>query len=72
MVDVQEIKAYMARRNYTQRKLADELGIAEQTLARKFRSGVFRTNEIESLISILGIHNPTDVFFAPKVTQEVT
>ena len=68
MVNVTELKAQMVRKHYTQEKLAEALGISNRTLYNKFKSGVFGSDEIEKMISILGIKNPMAIFFANTVT----
>lgn len=64
MIDVSELKAYMARKGYTQKALAKEIGISEGTMLRRLKSRNFNSDEAEKIIRILGILNPADIFFA--------
>ncbi len=68
MVNVIELKAQMVRKKYTQEQLANELGITSRTLSNKFKSGVFGSDEIEKMISILEIKDPVGIFFAKTVS----
>lgn len=68
MVNVIELKAQMVRKKYTQEQLAIELGITSRTLSNKFKNGVFGSDEIEKMISILEIKDPVGIFFAKTVS----
>ena len=68
MVDIIELKAQMVRKKYTQEQLANELGITSRTLSNKFKSGIFGSDEIEKMISILEIKDPVGIFFAKTVS----
>lgn len=68
MLDVQALKAEMVRNNYTQAKLAAELGITTRTLYNKLNSGDFGTKEMEIMIDKLKLKDPMSIFFAKAVT----
>ena len=53
----------MAKAGYTQKMLAQELGISEQTLTRKLKKRVFGTDEASKIVELLSIDNPQAVFF---------
>ena len=72
MVDVLAIKAEMVRNGYTNKKLAKEMKISEQTLMRRFKNGDFNLDEAQVIISCLNIENPLKYFFASSVTCQVT
>lgn len=63
VVNVNLLKSYMVRAGYTQKKLAQELGISEQTLTRKLKKRVFGTDEASKIVELLSIDNPQAVFF---------
>lgn len=63
MIQVNEIKGRMKAEGYTQKKLAEELGISSKTLSTKLKKGVFGSDEIEKMIIILNIKNPMEIFF---------
>lgn len=72
MVDVASLRAEMARYQITQQELADYIGISRRTLSNKLKKGIFGSDEIEKIIEILKIDDPTSIFFAPPVTFKVT
>lgn len=68
MVDTQKLKAAIAYQNMSQRKVAKELKMADETFYRKMKKGIFNSNEITKMIDLLNIENPLEVFFAQKVS----
>lgn len=57
---------------YTQKKLAEILGISEKTFSERIKSKRFGTEEIEKLIPVLEINEPMSIFFDGLVTLKVT
>lgn len=50
------VRAEMARRSYSQRQLAADLGIAQQGLSQRLNGRVpFRVNELDRIAAILGV-----------------
>jgi len=72
MLDRREFKAAMARKGYSQKMLAKAIGVSEQTLTRKIKRGVFGTDEVSMIVSVLEIHDPGPIFFADEVAQWAT
>jgi DNA-binding XRE family transcriptional regulator len=72
MLNVPEFRAAMARKEYTQKELADILGISEKTFCSRLKQKRFGTEEIEKLIPILEINDPMAIFFDGIVTFKVT
>lgn len=72
MLNVPEFKAAMVRKGYTQKKLAQELGISEKTLCGRLKARRFGTDEIEILIPLLEIKDPMSIFFDNVVTCKDT
>ena len=68
MIDVQGLKAEMVRHDYTQAKLAAELGISTRTFYNKLKAGEFGNKEMEIMIEKLKLKDPMSIFFAKKVT----
>lgn len=64
MIRTDELKGIIAKNNYSQAKVAEVLGIVPKTFYQKMRKGVFGSDEIEKMIRLLHIENPTDIFFA--------
>ena len=58
-----KLKALLYEKGVTQRKLAEQLGILEQTLGYKLRGKrEFTLSEIWKICMVLEISNPFDVF----------
>ncbi len=74
MLDTNEIRGQIARQGLSQRKMAKMLGITEKTFYVKMKNGVFHTDELEAMASVLGISKANiGVFFCDSVTyQEVS
>lgn len=72
MLNVPKFKAAMALKGYTQKKLAEILGISEKTFSERIKSKRFGTEEIEKLIPVLEINEPMSIFFDGLVTLKVT
>ena len=68
MLDVKALKAEMVRNGYTQESLAKAIGMTSRTFYNRLKSGDFGCNEIQSIMVLLHIDNPTSIFFAEKVT----
>ena len=68
MFNIAEFKAQMARKNLSGRDVAKALGINEATFYRKLRDdGRFTRGEIDTLIQVMDIANPSDIFFAQEL-----
>lgn len=63
MLNVRALKAEMTRNDYTQARLAAELGISTRTLYNKFNSGDFGCKEMEIIIDRLQLKDPMAIFF---------
>lgn len=68
MVNVNELRAAIARQGMTQAQVAGLLGISAKTFYSKMKKGVFLSNEMEQLMGVLQIENPMAVFFDGKAT----
>lgn len=69
MFNVNEFKAAMVRKGYTQKSLAAKIGISEPSINRKIKNGTFGLDEAQKIIDVLDIENPEKIFFAREVTQ---
>ena len=67
MLDKNALKAEMARKGITQKKLAAIVGISEKTFISKVKKGVFGTDEAQIIVDTLGIADPCSIFFASSV-----
>lgn len=66
MIDTNRLRGIIAERGLSQRQVAKYLGMAEKTFYTKMQKGVFGTDEVDSMISLLIIENPAEIFFAKK------
>ncbi len=71
MVDTNKLRGRIAECGLSQRKVAEHLGMTEKTFYSKMKRGVFDTDEMSEMISLLDISNPIEIFFADFVTQDV-
>lgn len=69
MINTLELKGAIASRGLSQRKVAQKLGISENTFYNKMKKGVFGSDEIDAMIRILNLENPMEIFFAGNVAQ---
>jgi transcriptional regulator with XRE-family HTH domain len=71
--DERRFRAQLVLAGVTMKDLAERLGINASTLHRKISNdGAFSRAEINKMVEILHIDDPTDIFFTDKlaVTQD--
>lgn len=68
MIDTNALKGIIVARGLTQGKVAEYIGINPKTFGRKMKAGVFGSDEIEAMVELLAINNPSEIFFVKKVT----
>lgn len=68
MIDVNALRGIIAARGMTQQDVALILRINPKTFYNKMKKGVFGSDEIEKMISVLSIDRPEKIFFAKNVT----
>lgn len=68
MVNTNELKALMVRKELTQKDVAQKLNISEKTLSSRMKKRVFGSDEMVILIKLLDIKDPMSVFFTQTVT----
>ena len=66
MIKVNELKGIIAKNGYTQKQVAEGIGITPKTFYEKMKKGVFGSDEIRKMIEILNINNPCEIFFAKE------
>ena len=54
----------MVKTGYTQKMLAEKLGISEQTFTRSMKKRAFGTDEASKIVTLLSIDDPEAVFFS--------
>ena len=68
MFDEKRFRAQMVLADVTMKKLAEILGIDESTLYRKIKAGgAFSRSEINTMIPVLKITKPMDIFFTEEL-----
>lgn len=70
MIDTNELRGYIAKKGTSQRQLAKKMGITEKTFYSKMGSGIFKSNEIDNIVSELGMtrEEAINIFFAKEDT----
>ena len=68
MVDIPRLKAQMALKGETGRSVAKKMGIHENKIYYKLKTGKFSLDDCMKLIKILDIKEPEKIFFAREVT----
>lgn len=70
MVDTNKIRGLLAEKGMSQANMAELLGITPMTFYRKMGRGVFDSDEIDTMISVLEIPREkcVDIFFKQFVT----
>lgn len=66
MIKTNELKGIIVKNGYTQKQVAERIGITPKTFYEKMKRGVFGSDEIEIMIDILNINNPCEIFFAKE------
>lgn len=66
MIRTDKIRGLIAERGLSQAKVAQELGMNENTFYRKMKKGVFSSDEIEEMIKLLKIDDPFSIFFVQE------
>lgn len=59
-----KLRGIIAERGYSQRKVAEAIGVTEKTFYLKMKKGVFGTDEAEAMIALLNIENPGEIFLS--------
>lgn len=68
MVNTSSLKGIIVSRGLTQQDVAKRLGLSPKTFYARMKKGVFMSDEIEQMIDLLEIDNPSSIFFAKDVT----
>lgn len=63
-MDTARLRGIIAEQGYSQRRVAKHLGISEKTFYSKMKKGIFGTDEVQCMVSLLKIENPGDVFLS--------
>jgi len=66
LIKTNELKAIIIKNGYTQKQVAERIGITPKTFYEKMKKGVFGSDEIQIMIEMLNIENPNEIFFAKE------
>lgn len=70
MVDVNKLKGKMREHKKTQEEIAKALNLSTKTMNERLKYGIFKTNEIDLIVSFLGLdkNEAIEIFFNLKVS----
>ena len=63
MINTDKLRGIIAENRLSQSNVAKKIGITPNTFYEKMKKGVFDSNEIQKMISILHIEEPMEIFF---------
>ena len=63
MIDTNALRGRIAEKGLSQSRVAKHIGITPETFYRKMNRGVFGSDEIEKMVSLLEIEDPVRIFF---------
>ena len=66
MIKTNELKGIIVKNGLSQSDVAAKIGITPKTFYEKMKNGVFGSDEIQIMIDVLNIDNPSDIFFAKE------
>jgi predicted XRE-type DNA-binding protein len=70
VIKTDDLRGIIAKNGLSQAKVAYAIGITPKTFYSKMKSGIFGSDEIQKMINLLNIDNPTEIFFAKEVTKD--
>lgn len=68
VVNVNELKAEIVRKGFTQKEVYEGIGLSKRQWEIRIEKKKFDSDDIFSLINFVGIENPMPIFFADEVT----
>jgi hypothetical protein len=68
MHDINAIKAEMVRNGYNNTTMAAALDITPKTFGARLKTEDFTSSEISTMINLLNLKEPWNIFFITKVT----
>lgn len=66
MIKTNELRGVIAKNGYSQKEVAEMIGITPKTFYIKMKEGVFGSDEIQIMIEKLNIEDPMNIFFAKE------
>ena len=68
MINLDGLREIWISKGYTQEKVAKRIGLQVRTFRNRLKNGTLTTNDIDKLVDLLDIKNPTSIFFIQCVT----
>ena len=68
MINQRGLREIWISKGYTQDEVAKEIGLQVRTFRNRIKKGTLTTNDIDKLVDLLDIKNPTPIFFVQYVT----
>lgn len=59
-----KLEAAIVENGYTKKEVAEKLHITPKTFYKKIKKGVFGTDEVQTMISMLNIKDPISIFLS--------
>lgn len=66
MIKTDVLKGEITRNGLSQRKVAKHLGMSDKTFYDKMKKGIFDSDEICEMISLLKLSDPMSIFLCNK------
>lgn len=66
MIRTDKLKGIIVKKGFSQSEIAEKIGMSPRTFYGKMKNGVFGSVEIQLMVDILHIEDPTAIFFARK------
>ena len=63
MINAAKLRGLIVERGYSQQDVASRIGITAKTFYAKMKSGKFYLSELDKMVELLGIDDPTPFFF---------
>lgn len=66
MIRTDRLIGRIAEKGYTQKDMAEAIGVTPKTFYAKMKAGVFGSDEIQIMIDKLSIDDPMTIFFVSE------
>lgn len=68
MIDANKLRGKIAENGFSQREIAEIIGVTPKTFYDKMKRGIFDSDEMYKMVELLNIEEPAEIFFAKEVT----
>ena len=63
MINAPKLKGLIVERGYSQQDVARYIGVTSKTFYDKMKTGKFYLTELDKMVELLGVDDPTPFFF---------